>query len=443
MRNIDKNRNRLNLFKKRYINALISNNIKITNSSLISLRYLIFSNLDNSNLNKLEKKIKFTNFKSQLKNFFFLRNFKQIDFYGNTNFKNISKYKKMIITWSYNHNFKRNGEYEDGYFKSVKNKNKILWVTILVDQKLPIKIKKNTIIIHPKKGNLLQGINNILSYLKKLLLSSELNLANFFHQLSYDSYLANEIEKFFKNNNLLMNIKKLLIPLESQPFQNTIIGIAKEMNIETIGYDQTGNPFPFYNSYSPISPNKLVVHSISSQKFYNKNLNWQRSNIKRISSTRFEKKNKSFFDNKIFLPIMINNDEIILDRINYLFKNYSKYYDFKSFNIYLHPATKQLKKFDKLYKKIHDLKGKYKILSNKKIKKKISLHIGNTSTIIEALETGSEVIHICSSTLFDPITTSYWNSVKSKEITEGIFNYKLKRYGHCVTFKKKGKSLIL
>ena len=50
---------------------------------------------------------------------------------------------------------------------------------------------------------------------------------------------------------------------------------------------------------------------------------------------------------------------------------------------------------------------------------------------------------ICSATLFDPITTSYWNSVKSKEITEGIFNYKLKRYGHCVTFKKKGKSLIL
>ena len=71
MRNIDKNRNRLNLFKKKYFNELISNNIKITNSSLISLRYLIFSNLDNSNLNKLEKKIKFTNFKSQLKNFFF------------------------------------------------------------------------------------------------------------------------------------------------------------------------------------------------------------------------------------------------------------------------------------------------------------------------------------------------------------------------------------
>ena len=31
MRNIDKNRNRLNLLKKKYINELISNNIKIFN----------------------------------------------------------------------------------------------------------------------------------------------------------------------------------------------------------------------------------------------------------------------------------------------------------------------------------------------------------------------------------------------------------------------------
>ena len=58
----------------------------------------------------------------------------------------------MILTWSYNHNFKRNGEYEDGYFKSVKNKSEILWVTVLVDQKLPLKIKKKHYCNTSKKG---------------------------------------------------------------------------------------------------------------------------------------------------------------------------------------------------------------------------------------------------------------------------------------------------
>ena len=102
-----------------------------------------------SDSKKFEKKIITTNFKKPIKNFLFLKNFKQVNFYGNMDFNNINKYKKMILTWSYNHNFHKNGKYEDGYFKSVKNKNKILWVTVLVDQKLPNKINNNIIIIHP------------------------------------------------------------------------------------------------------------------------------------------------------------------------------------------------------------------------------------------------------------------------------------------------------
>lgn len=443
MNNINQKRNILNLFKKKYFEALRLSKVDITKSSLASFRYLIFSNLDMSDSKKFEKKIIITNFKSQLKNFLFLKNFKQVNFYGNMDFNNINKYKKMILTWSYNHNFHKNGKYEDGYFKSVKNKNKILWVTVLVDQKLPNKINNNIIIIHPQKGNLFYGIINILSYLKKLLSNYKFNLRNIFHQLSYDSYLANEVENFFQKNQLLHNVEKLIIPLESQPFQNTVIDIAKKRNVETIGYDQTGNPFPFYNSYSSISPDKLIVHSISSQNFYNKKFNWPKNKIKKIFSTRFEKKNKSYYDNKIFLPIMINNNQVILDKINYFFNRYSQRYNFESFNICLHPATKKLKKFNEIYEKINNLKKKYKSSSKKISKKKISLHIGNTSTIVEALESGSEVIHISSSTLFDPIITNYWNSVKSIKIAQDVFNYKLKRYGHCVTFKKKGKGLIL
>ena len=134
--------------------------------------------------------------------------------------------------------------------------------------------------------------------------------------------------------------------------------------------------------------------------------------------------------------------ERILERLDYLFNILSQTVSLEKFKVNLHPATKKILRFKNILNDINRLKKKYK---NSKMKKKnsLSLHIGNTSTIIEALESGSDVIHVCSSDFFDPLTSDYWNSVKSKKIGQGIFNYKLKRRGHCVTFNKQVKSINL
>ena len=60
------------------------------------------------------------------------------------------------------------------------------------------------------------------------------------------------------------------MPLENQPFQTSLINLARLNKIKTIGYDHSLNPFPFYNSYSYLSPDKIKVHSISSFNFYKK-----------------------------------------------------------------------------------------------------------------------------------------------------------------------------
>ena len=52
----------------------------------------------------------------------------------------------------------------------------------------------------------------------------------------------------------------------------------------------------------------------------------------------------------------------------------------------------------------------------------------------------------CISHFFHYIVLSYvspkfWYSLDSTEIEEDIFRYKLKKFGHCVAFKKRGKYL--
>ena len=71
------------------------------------------------------------------------------------------------------------------------------------------------------------------------------------------------------------------------------------------------------------------------------------------------------------------------------------------------------------YKKVHKK-------SKKKNQKSISLHIGNLSTVLEALESGSEVYHLTLSKAFDLLSPKFWYSLDCTEIEEDIFRYKLK-----------------
>ena len=99
MSNINLTREKIIFFKKKYLANLKKKNIDIESSSLISLRYLIFSKLKiNNNYNDLVKKIKKINFINQLKNILYLKNFSSINFHGNYSKKNLATYNKIILS---------------------------------------------------------------------------------------------------------------------------------------------------------------------------------------------------------------------------------------------------------------------------------------------------------------------------------------------------------
>lgn len=437
--NIDKIRKEILFLKKNFLKSSIKKKINIHLSSLIPFRYLIFLNL---NLRRnLNSEILKKNFFYQLKNFFYIRKFSAIEFFGDFSYLKKNEKKKIIISWSYDKNFKGNGTYTDPYFKISSKDKKYLWV-LIHEEEVPKNFKKNIILIHPKKGNIFLGTLNLLKYLFKLMSNNKFNINNITHQFSYDSYLALEVYNFFKKKNLLKNVSSLHIPLESQPFQNTLINLAKRKKIVTFGYDHTCNPFPFYNNYSANSPDKLKVHSNCSKKFYVENLNWPKNKVEKIPSLRFKKKNRSYYSNKIFLPIMLNSSTVILNRLETLFKDQTQL-NTRLFKVCLHPATKNIKKFMKLKVDMMKLQKKYLKIKKQKERNDISIHIGNTSTIIESLEHGLEAIHITSNDFFDFLSSNLWYSVKHVQLNEHIFSYKLKNFGHCVTFNIKKKRVIL
>ena len=77
---------------------------------MISFRQIIFNDIELDQIIKNQKNFlifKYKNALNQLKNFLYILKINKINFYENRLIKNIKKYDKIIISWSYKNNFRK------------------------------------------------------------------------------------------------------------------------------------------------------------------------------------------------------------------------------------------------------------------------------------------------------------------------------------------------
>ena len=141
--------------------------------------------------------------------------------------KNDIFYDRIIVTWAFENNFKKNGSIDDRYFninsKQIKN---TLWFVVYQSKKIPNKIDKNIILFNPrsKKIHITNLISLVLENLKFLI------FVNYFlSSISNYNYFS---KIFIKNISPYINkdVKSLLIPYEGQPFQNQLFKETKKIN---------------------------------------------------------------------------------------------------------------------------------------------------------------------------------------------------------------------
>ena len=84
---------------------------------------------------------------------------------------------------------------------------------------------------------------------------------------------------------------------------------------------------------------------------------------------------------------------------------------------------------------INDLLLKHSNIFSKEDKtNKISIFIGTTASIIEALERGVEVIHICNDPVLQSYSSDLWPSIKVSEVDDNTFKYELLKKGDLIKF---------
>lgn len=340
------------------------------------------------------------------------------------------KYKNLIVTYSNFKNLKKKKLFDNYFATEITESNKTLWIIINVDKQNSFRSQKNIIIIQKKEKISLLQPTFYFSLLKNFF------LILFFKKKIIDKIFFNHLKTTFKNILKNNKIKKTFIPYESQPHQHAIIKILKEYNdnIEIIGSLHSSlTPLPTDFIYKKkFEPDKLIVSGALQKKILEKYLGWPKDRLFIKNSFRYQKSKKSKFSNKVYLSYSIGNPLKTFSKIEYLINEILKI-NF-SFKIINHPIMEKSSSHTKLLNLLKKNFNNHKYL---KKKNKETIVIGVSAIILEILENGKDVFHICDNPLFEAHSSMIWEKINVKKLENGIYHYSLKHRRSIIKFGSK------
>ena len=227
-------------------------------------------------------------------------------------------------------------------------------------------------------------------------------------------------------------IKKVVTPYEAQLFQNYLFDKLhiNYKNIQTIGYVHATQAFPVHLLRRSGAPKKLFVHGKDQRFHLIKYFKWSRKDVNLIPSIKIRKKNKKIYQNNIYLPYLIENPNIYLKNLKYLFKN-----DYEKFStklkVRIHPFRIHKKSHLELKKKIELLIVKSKF--DKKIKLCNPIVLGTSSIILEMIENDLRPYQITQNEVLEGYSNGLWPSIQKRAIrSKCIFQYNLIKKNNCI-----------
>ena len=361
------------------------------------------------------------------------------------NYDASKKYNTLILSWAFKENFQTDGSFIDKYFnENSKNLLNSHWILISMDGYVPLNLNKNITLIKKKKSFFKYNFFYLAKIFVLLVIESRFSLKKILHYFSYHSYFAKQICLIVKEILKKNNYKTILMPYEAQPFHQFIISEAKSIDkkIRTIGYFHSMLPaIPCDFVYRSGAPDLLLVHGESLAEVFQSKLDWPKNKMLLIESLRFRLDENRSLSKKIYLPYIIDSKSILIKEFKELLINSSKN-NFPKLEVKIHQANLNSKKHLNFKNELEKIMEIYKDnFSNNPSEENISIFFGVTSSIFEALESGTKVIHICSDPLLQSFDEKMWPNLSTKKISNCTFSYSLFFKGKYINFGTKKNTL--
>ncbi len=353
--------------------------------------------------------------------------------------------ENVIITWCRKEDFDESDMFYDRYFKiNSKDTNNEIWFLISIDNYIPQNLEKNLLIFYNENITNKFKLKYLLKIIIKEFLNNKFNFFKIFHKLSFSTVFSEIVSDAIILSIKNLNIKKACLPYEAQPLHHNIFSKLKTCNIYTIGYLHSALP-PLMTDliYRLGAPDKLFVHGNSQITILQKFLNWPIQCLEFCKSLRYRSSLIFDMNGYIFLPYDFFETSLYVRELELYLAN-APINSLPKLVLRNHPHKSDSSKHNILIQKIDKLLVKYqdKLNNNNNTKRKLSLFLGATAAIIEALELGVEVIHIVTDPFFESHSDLIWDNIEVETHSKYCYSYKIKKQGEYISFGGVEDSVI-
>jgi hypothetical protein len=240
---------------------------------------------------------------------------------------------------------------------------------------------------------------------------------------------------------LLHKVETVVVPYEGQPFQQRIfIECQKYRNIRTVGYLHSGMPaFPGYMVHRPGAPHVLLIHG-PAYKDGLMALGWSEDSLQIIPTLRLARRNRADIEGRIYIPYAAPTYESVGPELAVVLQNLET--RLRMPRVQLHPDRTNSPEHKELKTQLEQLLGSMSDKFTDDAQASLTIYIGYTSVMFEAMEGGLEVVQICGEPAVECFAPDIWRSLKIEKISEKCYRYSLPTKGSLIRYPEDKQSIL-
>ena len=348
----------------------------------------------------------------------------------------VSGFERLAVSWSRGGDFASDGSYLDRYFRtSSRQTPRTLWLLIALDQTCPERLAPNVRVLRRRPGTPRFDVWHLVRCAALALRSSTRSIDGAVPALSAAVSIATELVAVVEALVDAGTFSAVVLPYEAQPFQHAVFRAVKRRNwsIATVGYLHSAlPPLPTDLIHRVGAPELLLVHGRGQVEILALRLGWPRSGLQTIPSLRYRVTDADPLGGFIFLPYAFGAARVIETAFRH-FLLAAEPGTLPKLVVRNHPVMQDSKPHRRLQR---SLEAEMRAHSDRFTDgpRTMSVFIGATAAILEALERGVAVIHISSNPLMESHSAQVWAGLEIERLGEYVFRYRLPVRGIYIEF---------
>ena len=352
-------------------------------------------------------------------------------------------WKYMVVSWGRNADFAADGSYTDRYFRmAARAAPATLWFVIALDAVDPARLEPNVAVFRRSLATPRLDLRYLLSAAAAAAAGTQPRVHGSVPRLSATVAFADQVTRTVAGLLAQGSFDSIAMPYEAQPFQHALFRAAKLQNdaIRTVGYLHSAlPPLPTDLLRRPGAPQLLLVHGSDHAQMLERDLGWPAGSVRRISSLRYRAGAAAELDGLIFLPYHFAHERTIANAFREFIAG-SPAHSLPPLAVRNHPvmqgsaAHARLQASMEAAMRAHADRFDPARRKDSGAGRGVSVFIGATAAILEALERGVDAIHICSQPLLESHSAALWRELKVEQLGSHTFRYRLKQRGAYIEF---------